>query len=335
VLAASSWLLSSKEEGSVVRLLIDTDPGIDDALALFLAVASPEVQLEAVTTVSGNVHVDFTTRNALALLELAGRSDIPVARGSDRPLVRQAVIAGYVHGHNGLGEVMLPDPQRQPVSSHAVDVIIQKIMEAPGEITLVAIGPLTNLALAVRREPRIAQLVREVVIMGGALRVPGNVTPVSEFNIFADPHAAHIVMHADWAIRLVSLDVTNHTGMRREQFAALAASGHPVTQCMKGMADYHLDEFGKARGIDTFHMHDPLCLAAAFQPDLIDWKPAYVDVELSGTLTLGATVAYFEKMADIDPALAHPHRSNVLASVGVDVDRFIAMYMERIQSAYS
>ncbi len=202
------------------------------------------------TTVSGNVHVDFTTRNALALLELAGRSDIPVARGSDRPLVRQAVIADYVHGHNGLGEVMLPDPQRQPVSSHAVDVIIQKIMEAPGEITLVAVGPLTNLALAVRREPRIAQLVREVVLMGGALRVPGNVTPVSEFNIFADPHAAHIVMHAGWAIRLVSLDVTNHTDMRREQFAALAASGHPVTQCMKGMADYHLDEFGKARGID-------------------------------------------------------------------------------------
>jgi purine nucleosidase len=208
-------------------------------------------------------------------------------------------------------------------------------MEAPGEITLVAIGPLTNLALAVRREPRIALAVREVVIMGGALRVPGNVTPVSEFNIYADPHAAHIVMHAGWAIRLVSLDVTNHTDMRREQFAAFAASGHPVTQCMKGMADYHLDEFGKARGIDAFHMHDPLCLAAAFQSDLIDWKPAYVDVELSGTLTLGATVAYFEKMADIDPALAHPHRSNVLASVGVDVDRFIAMYIERIWSAFS
>ena len=318
----------------MLRLLIDTDPGIDDALALFLGLASPEVQLEAVTTVSGNVHVDLTTRNALTLLELAGRPDIPVARGSELPLVRQPVIADYVHGQNGLGGVMLPDPQRQPVSSAAVDVIIQKILEAPGEITLVAIGPLTNLALAVRREPRIALAVREVLIMGGALRVPGNVTPASEFNIFADPHAAHIVLHAGWPIRLVSLDTTNRATMQREQFAALAANGHPVTQCMKHMVDFHLDEFGKARGITAFHMHDPLCLAAAVQPDLIEWKAAYVDVELSGTLTLGETVAYFETMEDIDPDMAHPRRSNVLASVGVDVERFLAMYMERIGSAF-
>jgi inosine-uridine nucleoside N-ribohydrolase len=319
----------------VLRLLLDTDPGIDDALALFLALASPDVQLEAVTTVSGNVHVDFTTRNALTLLELVGRPGILVARGSDRPLVRQPVIADYVHGQNGLGGVMLPEPRQRLASNHAVDVIIQKILEAPGEITLAAIGPLTNLALAVRREPRIAQSVREVIIMGGALRVPGNVTPVSEFNIFADPHAAHIVLHAGWPIRLVSLDTTNHADMQREQFARLAATGHPVTQCMKAMVDYHLDEFGKARNITTFHMHDPLCLAAAIQPDLIDWKPAYVDVELNGTLTLGATVAYFEKMEDIDPTLARPRQSNVLASVEVDVDRFVAMYMERISHAFS
>src|SRR5579863_1754732 len=319
----------------MLRLLIDTDPGIDDALALFLALASPDVQLEAVTTVSGNVHVDLTTSNALALLELAGRPNIPVARGSDRPLVRQPVIADYVHGRNGLGEVALPDPQGQPLANHAVDVIIQKIMEAPGEITLVAIGPLTNVALAVRREPRIAQLVREVVIMGGALRVPGNVTPAAEFNIFADPHAAHIVIHAGWPIRLVSLDVTNRADLQREHVNALAASDHPVTQIMKRMVDYHLDVFGKARGIAAFHMHDPLSLAAAIQPDLITWKPAYVDVELSGTLTLGATVAYFEKVEDIDPALAHPRRSNVLASTGVDIERFITMYIERIHGAFS
>jgi inosine-uridine nucleoside N-ribohydrolase len=317
------------------RVILDTEPGIDDALALFLALTSPEMQLEAVTTVSGNVHVDLTTRNALALLELAGRSDIPVARGSERPLLRRPVIADYVHGQNGIGAVMLPEPQQRPVSKHAVDMIIQKILEAPGEITLVAIGPLTNLALAVRREARIAQAVREVVIMGGALHVPGNVTPTSEFNIYADPHAAHIVLHAGWPVRLVSLDVTNHADMRREQFAALATNGHPVTQCMKAMVDYHLDEFGKARSISAFHMHDPLCLAAAIQPDLIDWQPAYVDVELNGTLTLGETVAYFEKMEDLDPALAHPHPSNVLASVGVDVERFVDMYMERVSRAFS
>jgi purine nucleosidase len=319
----------------VIRVLLDTDPGIDDALALFLALASPDVQLEAVTTVSGNVSVDFTTRNALALLQLAGRPDIPVARGSDRPLLRPLVIADYVHGQNGLGGVMLPEAQQGAVSTHAVDMIIQKILAAPGEMTLVAIGPLTNLAQAVRREPRIAQAVREVVIMGGALRVPGNVTPVSEFNIFVDPHAAHIVLHAGWPIRLVSLDVTNSAGMRREQFETLAANGHPVTQCMKAMVENQLEEFGKARGISVFHMHDPLCLAAAIQPDLIDWQPAYVDVELNSPLTLGETVAYFETMADIDPAFAHPHASNVLASVGVDFERFVAMYMATIYNAYS
>lgn len=313
----------------MVRLLLDTDPGIDDALA------SPDVQLEAVTTVSGNVPVDLTTRNALALLELAGRPDIPVARGSEHPLLRPLVTADYVHGQNGLGGVQLPEARQGAVSTHAADMIIQKILAAPGEITLVAIGPLTNLALAVRREPRIAQAAREVLIMGGALRVPGNVTPVSEFNIFVDPHAAHIVLHAGWPVRLVSLDVTNSAGMRREQFATLAASGNPVTQCMKAMVDNQLDEFGKARGITVFHMHDPLCLVTAIQPDLIDWQPAYVDVELNSPLTLGETVAYFEAMADIDPIFAHPHPSNVLASVGVDFERFVAMYMERITSAYS
>jgi inosine-uridine nucleoside N-ribohydrolase len=316
------------------RIILDTDPGIDDALALFLALASPDVRLEAITTVSGNVHVDITTRNALALLEMAGRGDIPVARGSDRPLVRQPVIADYVHGRNGLGEVMLPEPRLQPGAAHAVDVIIEKIMAAPGEMTLVPIGPLTNIALAVRREPRIAHYTREVVIMGGALRVPGNVTPSSEFNIYADPHAAHIVLHAGWPLRLVSLDVTNQAHMQREQLHAIAASAHPVTTLIQQMVTYYLDVYGRPRGISAFSMHDPLCLAAALRPDLLSWKPAYVDVELTGTLTLGATVAYFERLEDIDPALERRHRSNVQASVGVDGEQFLDFYMERILAAY-
>jgi inosine-uridine nucleoside N-ribohydrolase len=316
------------------RIILDTDPGIDDALALFLALASPDVQLEAVATVSGNVHVDITTRNALALLELAGRGDIPVARGCDRPLVRQPVIADYVHGRNGLGEVSLPEPRTRAIAAHAVDVIVEKIMASPGEITLVPIGPLTNVALAVRREPRIAQYVREVVIMGGALRVPGNVTPVSEFNIYADPHAARIVLQAGWPIRLVSLDATTQARMQREQVYTLGANGHPVTRLIQELVTYQLDVFGKPRGISAFSMHDPLCLAAALRPDLLSWKPAYVDVELTGTLTLGATVAYFERLEDIDPALELGHTSNVQASVGVDVEQFLDFYMERILAAY-
>jgi inosine-uridine nucleoside N-ribohydrolase len=317
------------------RIILDTDPGLDDALALFLALASPEVQLEAITTVSGNVHVDLTTRNALTLLELAGRTDIPVVRGCDRPLSRQPVFAAYVHGHNGLGGVELPEPQLQPVSQHAVDLIIERVMAAPREITLVPIGPLTNIALALRKEPRIAEYVREVVIMGGALRVPGNVTPEAEFNIYADPHAAHIVFHAGWPIRLVTLDVTTKTLLQRAQVQALASNGSPVTRLVQQMVDTFLDTFGRPRGITAFQMHDPLCLSAAFLPELITWEPAYVDVELAGSLTLGETVAYFAKRTeDIDPSLEHLHPPNMLTSVGVDVERFISLYLNRIQTTF-
>ena len=200
-------------------------------------------------------------------------------------------------------------------------------MAAPGEITLVAIGPLTNIALALRREPRIVQQVREVVIMGGALRVPGNDTPAAEFNIYVDPQAAHIVLHAGWPIRLVSLDVTTQTQMQREQVQMLTRSESPVMRAIKQMLDYSFDVFGPAYGVGDFQMHDPLCLAAAFQPDLITWDPVYVDVELHGTLTLGETVAYFRR-----PGAPLP---NVLASVGVDADRFIQLFLRRIEERFS
>ncbi len=317
------------------RIILDTDPGLDDALALFLALASPEVQLEAITTVSGNVHVDLTTRNALALLELTGRTTIPVARGCDRPIVRQPIIADYVHGHNGLGGISLPEPQLRPVNQHAVDLIIEKIMAAPREITLVPVGPLTNIAMALRKEPRIAEYVREVVIMGGALRVPGNVTPEAEFNIFADPHAAHMIFHAGWPIRLVTLDVTQKTLLERERVQELASNGNPITWLIQQMVENFLNTFGLPRGITAFQMHDPLCLFAAFQPEIITWEPAYVDVELAGKLTLGETVAYFSnRTEDIDPSLESLHAPNMLTSVGVDVERFITLYVDRIRSTF-
>jgi purine nucleosidase len=278
--------------------------------------------------------VDKTTRNALALLELAGRSDVPVARGADRPLLRPAVYADYVHGRNGVGDVELPEPTREPVAPHAVEMIIQTILGAPGEITLVALGPLTNLALAVRLEPRIAEAVREVVLMGGALRVPGNVSPAAEFNIYVDPHAAQIVLSAGWPVRLVSLDVTQQAVMARAQFATLAKTGHPVTRTIQAMTDFYFDDFAGPRGIEGLSMHDPLCVAAALHPDLIEWRRAHVEVELNGTLTAGATVAYFGRAEDVDPALAEEHKANILASVGVDRERFVALYLDTLTSAY-
>lgn len=318
------------------RIIFDTDPGLDDALALFLALASPELQVEAITTVSGNVHVDLTTRNALSLLELTGRTTIPVARGCDRPIVREPVNADYVHGQNGLGGISLPEPQLRPVNQHAVDLIIEKIMAAPREISLVPVGPLTNIAMALRKEPRIAENVREVVIMGGALRVPGNVTPAAEFNIYADPHAAHIVFHAGWPIKLVALDVTQKTLLTRERVQFLASTGSRIPLLIQQMVENFLNTLGLPLGIRAFQMHDPLCLFASFQPDIITWEPAYVDVEIVSNLTSGETVAFFPNlMEDIDPSLEHLHSPNMLVSVGVDVERFIAEFVDRIQSTFS
>ena len=308
------------------RIILDTDPGIDDALALFLAFASPEVQFEAITTVNGNVGVNTTTRNTLALLEFLGRTDVPVARGCDHPLLRPLTHAAYVHGENGLGDVQLPEPHTQPVTQHAVDMIIERIMAAPGEITLVPIGPLTNIALAVRREPRIAQRVREVVIMGGALRVPGNTTPAAEFNIYVDPEAAHIVFHAGWPLRLVALDVTMQARLPRSQVGALAESRSRVGPLVQQMLTYYFDVFGPQYNVTEFHMHDPLCLAAVFQPELLAWQSIYVDVELEGKLTTGQTVAYFRQLDEsgVPPA-------NMQVAVAVNETAFIEMFLERVR----
>ncbi len=311
----------------MTRLLLDTDPGIDDALALFLALASAELRVEAITTVSGNVEVAQTTRNALALLELVGRRDIPVARGSSRPLVSQRIDAGGVYGHNGLGEVQLPEPQLRPVEQHAVEMIIEKVMTAPGEITLVALGPVTNLALALRHEPTLAHAVHEVVLMGGALRVPGNVTPCAEFNLLADAHAAQIVLHAGWPLRLVPLDVTERALLKRDQAHELAAHGNPITACIQHMVDYYCD--GQASQPGVFHMHDPLCLASVVRPDLLTWQKAFVDIELTGTRTFGETVAFFEGTGQSLPA-----PPNVLAAVDVNVDDFLQFYLERVHAAF-
>jgi inosine-uridine nucleoside N-ribohydrolase len=312
----------------MIHILIDTDPGIDDALALFLALASSEIQVEAITTVSGNVSVEQTTHNALALLELLGRTDIPVARGCAYPLIQQQRIdAGGVYGKNGLGDIVLPEPHLSPVPQHAATMIIEKAIATPGELTLVALGPLTNIALAVRQEPALARIVREVVIMGGALRVPGNVAPVAELNIFADAHAAHIVFHAGWPIRLVPLDVTERALLRRSQAHELAASGNPVTTSIKEMVDdYCARQTDQA---DVFHMHDPLCLASVVRPDLLTWQKAFVDIELMGKLTFGETVTFFEGHNRPLPA-----PSNVLAAIDVNVEGFLQFYLERIHSTF-
>jgi inosine-uridine nucleoside N-ribohydrolase len=305
------------------HIILDTDMGIDDALALFLVLSSPEIKLEAITTVSGNVPVEVGTRNALTLLELAKRTDIPVARGCDRPLMRQPIDATHIHGDNGLGNAVLDDPHITPVTQHAVEFLIEKIIAERNKITLVCIGPLTNVALALRREPCIADYIDEVVIMGGALRVPGNVTPAAEYNIYADPHAAHIVLHAGWPIRLISLDVTNVTVVTPERIAKL--QDNQVIKLIKHMIDYYFRLSAALDNANGFPMHDPLCVGAVLQPELITWEPAYVDVELASSLTLGATIAQFKTRRMLDAL--HP---NIQVSVAVNAQRFTQFYLDRI-----
>jgi inosine-uridine nucleoside N-ribohydrolase len=304
------------------HMILDTDLGIDDALALFLALSSPEITLEAITTVNGNVPVETSTRNVLALLELTGRTDIPVARGCERPLIRPAIDAKHIHGENGLGNAVLAEPSITPVAQHAVDLLIERIMAHPKRITVVCIGPLTNVALALRREPRIATHIYELVIMGGALRVHGNVTPTAEYNIYADPHAAHIVLHSGCPIRLVSLDVTTVTLFKPQQIASLP--DNRVTKLIKFMTDYSFRFSAALDNTHGFPMHDPLCVGAVIQPDLIAWQPCYVDVELAEGANLGATVAQWDRH---DVPLGG--RANVHASVGVEGERFIELFVER------
>ncbi len=294
------------------RIVLDTDPGIDDALTLLLALASPEIRLEAVTTVSGNVPVDQATWNALALLQLAGHPHIPVAQGCDRPLLGSPTYATHIHGQHGLGYANIPAPHTTVENQSGPELIIEKVIGAPGELTLVAIGPLTNIASALQKEPRIAQLVREIVIMGGALHVPGNVTSEAEFNIFVDPHAAQMVFQAKWPIRLVSLDVTRQVWLQREQIAQFARCKTPVAICINQMLEFYLTR-SRAHNVTSCPMHDPLCLTAVFLPDLIVWESVSIDVELDNPQTRGKTIV---KARDTIPA-------NIQASLEVSAEPFI------------
>ncbi|HXK04261.1 MAG TPA: nucleoside hydrolase, partial [Verrucomicrobiae bacterium] len=208
-LAGSTFLpaMQAQRAGAPRRIIIDTDPGTDDALAIFLALKSPELKVEALTPVAGNVPLDLTLPNALRLLEIAGRTDIPVAAGADKPLLRRLVTASYAHGENGLGGVVFPDPKIKPVSESAPELIRRVVRSAPSTINLIALGPLTNLALAFRADPELPKLIPNLTLMGGSLS-GGNVSPSAEFNIYVDPEAASIVFRSGVPITMVGLDVT-------------------------------------------------------------------------------------------------------------------------------
>ena len=304
------------------RIIIDTDPGIDDALTFLLALASPEIKLEALTTTQGNVTVEKATLNALSVLELGRASAIPVARGSVLPLVQPLRASDHVHGASGLGNSKLPEPRARPVAQHAVDFLIQKILVEPNQISIFPIGPLTNIAMAIRKEPKFAKAVKELVIMGGAIQENGNVTPLAEFNIIVDPHAAHIVFHSGIPITLIPLDVTNKCLLKKEHVDHLYKINSPISRFIKDAVDVYL-KFAHASGIEGCALHDPLTLATIIAPDLLTLKEYYVEVDISGGVSMGKT------FADIYNFTKKP--ANMRVGMEVRGDDFVELFIQRME----
>ena len=265
------------------KIIIDTDPGVDDAMAIFFALRSPELDVIGLTTIFGNVPTDLATTNALRLLEIAGRADIPVARGADHPLA--GPFGGpvpFVHGDDGQGNVNLPPPRAQPCAQPAAWFIVEQVMAAPGEITLVPIGPLTNIALALRLEPRIAAAVREVVLMGGNALVPGNATPAAEANVHNDPEAADVVFGAEWPVTMVGLDVTHRVNMRADHLDRYAAADDPVARHVARIVPHYRRYFESSYGIQGIYVHDSSAIAYLIDPTLFRTERWPLRVETQG-----------------------------------------------------
>jgi len=284
--------------GGPFRVIIDTDPGVDDALALLLAMRSPELKIEAITAVAGNVPLELTLPNALRMVEIAGRTDLPVAAGAKAPLVRRLVTAAYAHGENGLGGAVFPEPKIKPVSEPAAQFIQQLVRRYPGEVTLITIGPLTNVATALNSDPELAAMVKSLVMMGGSLS-GGNITPAAEFNVYVDPEAARIVFQSGIPITMVGLDVTRKTSLTEDHVRLLEAAQNPVSQAAAKIARNALNHNREQGFLVGPNMHDSLAVAGFLDPSLLKWKQYYVDVETVGELTAGETLGYSPNAGDL------------------------------------
>jgi purine nucleosidase len=306
------------------RILIDTDPGHDDAVALLLALASPdEIEVLAITTVAGNVPLERTTENALKVLELAGRTDVPVFAGSRRPLVRDLFTAEYIHGVTGMDGPDLPVPATAASAGHAVDRIIDLLRTEPaGTVTVCTLGPMTNLAAAFQRAPDVAARIGRIVAMGGGVFEGGNVTPAAEFNIFVDPHAADVVFRSGVPITLVPLDTTHRclsTRSRIERFRALGSRVGIVTaQWLDFFETFDVQKYGSEGG----PLHDPCVIACLIRPELFRGRDCNVMIETASPLTAGMTVTDWWRVTG--------RPANAFVTREVDADGFFDLLTERI-----
>jgi purine nucleosidase len=315
--------MASGASGARHRVIIDTDPGQDDAVAILTALASPEIEVLGITTVAGNVPLPLTTRNALRIVELAGRTEVPVHAGADRPLARDPVTAEAVHGQTGLDGPDLPEPTLGPREAHAVDFIVETLRAEPaGSVTLCLLGPMTNLALAFARAPEIVPRVARIVAMGGGRFEGGNMTPVAEFNVYADPQAAQAVLHAGAPVVLHPLDVTHRALTSRERIAAFRALGTrpgiAVADMLAFAQAYDMERYGAEGG----PLHDPNVIAWLIRPELYAGRDVNVEVETGSELTMGQTV--------IDWWGATDRPKNVHVVREVDDAGFFALLVERI-----
>ncbi|QDP97291.1 nucleoside hydrolase [Microlunatus elymi] len=305
------------------KIILDCDPGHDDAIAMLLAHGNPEIELIAVTTVAGNQTLEKVTRNALSVARVAGITGIPFAAGCSRPLVRTVEIAADIHGESGLDGPALPEPTIRLDPRHAVDLIIDEVMRRePGTVTLVPTGSLTNIALAARKEPKLAERVKRVVLMGGGYHT-GNWTATAEFNILVDPEAAHIVFNEPWELIMVGLDLTHQALATPEVMAKVAAVGTGPAKFVCELIDFFGSAYKQEQGFDAPPVHDPCAVAWVIDPSVVATRRAPLDIELTGTLTRGMTVADLRGPA--------PEGCRTSVATELDHERFWELIVDALQ----
>lgn len=304
------------------KIIYDTDPGIDDALGLLLLAASPEIDLLAITVTHGNTSQEKCLNNALKLVELTGITKVPVARGAEEPLVKELSVAEETHGEGGLGYAILPKSAISPCSELAHDLIIRVVRENPGEVTLLCVGPMTNIALAFLKAPEIVSKVRRIVSMGGAIHYPGNVTPQAEYNVFCDPEAFEIVLKSGIDFTLVPLDVTYQCILTTDHLEKITEARSEIRSFIFDSTRFYMEFHEDYQGIKGCAINDPLAAAILLDPTLVKNRDYYLTIELTSPTSKAKTIADHYGLLKSAP--------NAKVSMEVDVERFMELFISRM-----
>lgn len=304
-------------------IILDCDPGHDDAMAILLACGCPDIDLLAITTVAGNQTLEKTTLNARRVCTAAHIDDVPIYAGCDRPLVRPQIIAADVHGESGLDGPVFGEPTVPVSDEHAVEFLVRTLMASNGDVTLVPVGPLTNIAMAVRREPRIVDRTRGVVLMGGAY-ARGNRTPAAEFNILADPEAAAIVFEAGWPLTMVGLELTHQAGASERVIEEIGRIGTALSATVVQLLKFFGGTYREVHGFEAPPVHDPCAVARVARPELLTVRDAFVTVETHGQWTAGMTVTDFD--------LQLGHEANAEVATHLDADGFWTLMLDALRA---